>query len=356
MAVLAGSNQTRNLPAFFERAFQVPVRQIASPGFSLKKSRAISIRASILHILGHLPDYRRSLATLGRAIQEVGPDLIINFLEPLMGVYNLLHRHEIPVLAVGHQFMIEHPQFVQARQYPMQRFGMKMYLKLTAARSARLALSFYSARDIPEEGIFVSPPILRRQLFDLRPHSEGGHLQVYLLNHGYAPEILCWHEQYPDVPIHCFYDKPGAPAEEVRDATLTFHRIDGEKFLRMMAASRGVACTAGFESVSEAAYLGKPVLMVPVENHYEQYLNSCDAEYGRIGLRDRSFQLSRLLAPADSRATTEFRNWVGNAEATVLKVVETVAARAAIPEFRPVRKPFSLTDNDAEEEVYPARN
>ena len=54
-------------------------------------------------------------------------------------------------------------------------------------------------------------------------------------------------------------------AEEQRNARLTFHKLHGEKFLRLMASSRGVACTAGFESVSEAAYLGKPLLMVPVE-------------------------------------------------------------------------------------------
>jgi len=46
--------------------------------------------------------------------------------------------------------------------------------------------------------------------------------------------------------------------------TLTFHRLDGEKFLRMMGECKYVACTAGFESVSEAAWLGKPLFLVPV--------------------------------------------------------------------------------------------
>ena len=45
------------------------------------------------------------------------------------------------------------------------------------------------------------------------------------------------------------------------------HALDGELFLQMMAGCRGVACTAGFESVCEAAYFGKPLLMVPIENH-----------------------------------------------------------------------------------------
>src|SRR4029077_15926605 len=150
-------------------------------------------------------------------------------------------------------------------------------------------------------------------------------LLVYLLNHGYAAEILRWHEQNPQVPLHCFYDKPGAPAEEKYDDTLTFHKIHGETFLRLMASARGVACTAGFESVSEAAYLGKPLLMIPVEGHFEQHLNACDAEHTGIGIRDTALRLSRLLEARNERAASKFKAWVDQAEAIAMRAVELTA-------------------------------
>ena len=326
VAVVAGSNQSRILPEFFEAAFPLPVRQIASPGFSLRKSRAISLPRSIAHILGELPAFRRSLATLAETIRSTQPDLIVNFLEPLMGVYNLLRPHAIPVLAVGHQFMLEHPAFVKVNRFPLQRFGMKQFVRLAGARSAQMALSFYPAPDLAARRCFVSPPILRQQLFELRSGDDGGFLLVYLLNHGYADDIANWSREHPRVPVHCFYDKPGAPGEERHGASLTFHRINGEKFLRLMARCRGVACTAGFESVSEAAYLGKPLLMVPVQHHLEQFLNSCDAEQSGLGLRDDAFRLSRLLEPTDRRATFQFRNWVDQAETIAMSIVERTAA------------------------------
>jgi uncharacterized protein (TIGR00661 family) len=325
VAIVVGSNQTRSLPTFFEQAFQVPIHQIASPGFSLRKGRGISLPHSIAHIVGQLPAFRRSLACIDEAIKTAQPDLIINFLEPLMGVYNQLRRHRVPVLAVGHQFMLEHPAFVRVSKSPFQQFGFRQYVRLTGARSARLALSFYSAADIPERRFFVSPPILRRQLFELKPDTGGGYLLIYLLNHGYADEIVRWHEQHQEIPIHCFYDKPGAPDEEQRNARLTFHKLHGEKFLRLMASSRGVACTAGFESVSEAAYLGKPLLMVPVENHLEQFLNSHDAEQTGLGVRDNTFRLSRLLNQSNNGATTKFRAWVDQAETIAMNAVEKTA-------------------------------
>jgi uncharacterized protein (TIGR00661 family) len=343
VAVAAGANQTRSLPSFFEKAFAVPVRPIVSPGFSLKQHRSISLVGTFTNILRNLPAYRRSLKTLHQAVTETKPDLIINFLEPLMGVYNLLHSHSVPVLVVGHQYMLEHPDFVKEKKLKSQQLGMKFYIAVTGIRSSRLALSFYRAPDLPHRKLFVSPPILRRQLFELHPDSSGGHLLVYLLNHGYASEIIEWHKKNPSVPIHCFYDKPDAPPEENYDATLTFHKIHGEKFLRMMSTARGVACTAGFESVSEGAYLGKPLLLIPVENHLEQYLNALDAERTGLGMYDSSFHLSRLLDPAKKEVTEKFREWVNQAEDIAMRAVEaTVGARAS-------------TESQASPALHPAR-
>ena len=330
-AVLVGANQSRSLPAFFEQAFSVPVRHIASPGFAFKNGGGVSLARSLVGLARGLPAYQDALATLSETIQAIQPDLIVNFLDPLMGLCNLLRPHAVPVLAVGHQFMLEHPGFVKVKKFPLQQLAMRQFLRLTGARSARLALSFYPAPNLPQRNLFVCPPILRRQLFELQSDSSGGYLLVYLLNHGYAGQIIHWHREHPDIPVHCYYDKSGAPPEDNYDGGLVFHRLDGEKFLRMMARCRGVACTAGFESVSEAAYLGKPLLVVPVENHVEQYLNASDAEQVGIGVRDTAFRLSRLLGPANGQAQSGFQQWVQQAEAIVMEVAELTTSRRTRP-------------------------
>ena len=121
---------------------------------------------------------------------------------------------------------------------------------------------------------------------------------VYLLNHGYAEQIIRWSAENPKTRLHCFYDKPGAPAEYQHSPSLTFHQLAGEKFLQMMAECRNVVCTAGFESVGEAAWLGKPLFLVPVENHVEQQVNALDAQQSGIGIAERSFNLDRLRRTA----------------------------------------------------------
>lgn len=325
VGVLAGTNQSRQLPAFFLNAFGVPVRTFESPGFSMKQGRSISTVRSAIHLFRNLPTYSRSLDLVGNAIRETRPDLVINFLEPLVGYFYLRRRSPVPMLAVAHHFMFEHPRYPRIGGFPFQRIGMKRYVNLTAANAHRLGLSFYPADDLPQKRLFVCPPILRRQLFQLTPDPNGKHLLVYLLNHGYETEVQQWHASHPDVPVHCFYDKPGAPAEEQRRPNLTFHALHGEKYLRLMASSGGVVCTAGFESISEAAYLGKPLLMIPVENHPEQHVNSTDAELCGLGMRDNHYRLERLLQPAVRKQEFDFKSWVNSAEKLAVRAAEITA-------------------------------
>jgi uncharacterized protein (TIGR00661 family) len=324
VAVLVGSNGSRPLPDYFAAAFEVPVQEMVSPGFTFEGARGVSSWASLRGFLRDAPACGRSLRLVRRALRRTGPDLVINFLEPTLGLHNLLFGAQVPTVVVGHQYMLEHPEFPTVPRFRAEQRLMRAYLALVGARSTRLALSFYPAPDVPGRGLRVSPPLLRQSLFDLDP-TAGDYVLVYLLNHGYADAIRRWHTLHPQIPLHCFYDRPGAPAAEEVSPNLTFHRLDGEKFLRMMAGARAVACTAGFESVSEAAYLGKPLLLVPVENHVEQYVNACDAEHAGIGLRDESFRLSRLLVPGVTGASPATRHWIDRAEAMAMQAVETAA-------------------------------
>ncbi len=322
VAVLAGGNPNKPLPTFLPEAFRIPVERITSPTFAQKQNRGISLRASAMASLKDAPKIRKSLSKISETIEATKPDLIVNFLEPLMGVYNSFHRHKTPVVAVGHQFMLEHPDFLRVKGFRAQHLSMQQYVRLCGKSSTWLALSFYPAPSAKKGRLIVTPPLLRSQLFDLKPKA-GDYLLVYLVLHGFAPEIIRWNKQNPTIPVHCFYDKPSAPEEERVTDTLTFHRLHGEKFLKMMAGCRALTCTAGFESVCEGAYLGKPMLLVPVENHYEQFLNSLDAENTGIAIRDSKFDLSRLLEIPPSKSHSSFRSWVDESENLVIKALQS---------------------------------
>jgi len=335
VAVTVGVNPSRTIPEFFRAAFDGVLTPLASPGFSLHAGRGVATVATLRQARAGFGSYRRSLRTLSDILERVQPDLIVNFLEPLMGVFNLVRPHPIPVVSVGHHFMLGHPDFVKSGRFAFQQWTMRQYVRLAGARSTKLALSFYPAAARPSHQLVVCPPLLRRELFDLPQDVPGRYLLAYVLNQGYTRDILSWHAEHPDVEIHCFCEQPKVEPVWRYDATLSFHKLDGAKFLQMMARSRGVACTAGFESLNEAAWLGKPLLVVPVENHVEQYLNALDAEKAGLAVAVTRFDLTPLLHARGNRELAAYRAWVKRAAPIFLAVVEE-AARARDAALQPV--------------------
>jgi uncharacterized protein (TIGR00661 family) len=50
--------------------------------------------------------------------------------------------------------------------------------------------------------------------------------------------------------------------------------VSGQLFVESMVSSRGVLCGAGFETPAEALYLGKKLMVVPMQMQYEQQCNA----------------------------------------------------------------------------------
>ena len=327
VAVTLGVSAHRPMPEYFASAMKTPVRQLPTLEFKYKNSRAVSNTATLLGVFGSLPKYFRLVRQLEAVVRETQPDVILNFFEPIAALYAITRRRRPPVVALGHQFMIQHPRYVRARQLWKQLLSMRIYTWLLGARATKLALSLYDAPDLPGKRIIVGPPILRKQLFALAPNPNGDFALVYLLNHGYADPIIAWSKKNPGARLHCFYDKPGAPAEFQYSPALTFHQLDGEKFLKMMAECRHVVCTAGFESVSEAAWLGKPLFLVPVENHVEQQVNAIDAQQFGIAIADKSFNLDRLRELPDRLPTEKFRAWMDAGPKKLFQAIEQAVGK-----------------------------
>ena len=174
-----------------------------------------------------------------------------------------------------------------------------------------------------EAHIRVVPPLLRRDVLCCEA-TDGDYVHGYMVNAGFGESITQWHGQHPEVPLHFFWDKPDEPEVCRMDETLSFHQLDDEKFLRYMSGCRAYATTAGFESVCEAMYLGKPLLMVPA--HIEQDCNAHDAARGGAGIISDGFEVDRLLdfARNEYQPEEDFRSWVRSCEWRMLNSLETV--------------------------------
>ena len=150
-----------------------------------------------------------------------------------------------------------------------------MFTRLTAIGSDRmLALSFSRMADDKKQRIYVVPPLLRKEVLQ-QTVSEGHYIHGYMVNSGFSSQVMAWHKAYPHIPLRFFWDRKNETEVCHIDDTLSFYPLDDHAFLKQMSGCRAYASTAGFESICEAIYMGKPVLMVPA--HIEQECNAYDA-------------------------------------------------------------------------------
>lgn len=324
-AVLVGMAADREIPSFFAEQISAPIQTFRSPNLVFNKSGELSLARTVGYPLCRIGRYLRSLRQIDQAVRQYSPDAIVNFYEALGGFYNLLYRPSVPIACVGHQYLFSHSDFQFPARRWLDRFLLQINTKITAMGAKKLlALSFREMPNEAQKRIFVMPPLLRKEIKDLKT-SEQGFLLVYVNYPHLVAQIKAWHVQNPSVALHCFWDNKETQANEtVIDQTLTFHRLNGEKFLRMMANCRALVTTAGFESVCEAMYLGKPALMVPA--HFEQSCNALDAVAAGAGLGATSFDLSAFMEylPQHQPVGEEFRQWHNQHSIQLVRQLESL--------------------------------
>lgn len=329
--ILVGKSESRRLPGFFTRSVHAPVKQFVSPNFlPTPSNKRVNITRSILYNVMKVPEYLESMRYINERISKTGADMVINFYELLTGLTYFFYRPAVSQVCIGHQYLFLHKDFELPAKNRLGMMFLNMFTKLTALGAKEfLALSFRSMKDDNGNRIKVVPPLLRREVFR-QEVSDGGYIHGYMVNSGFSECVMRWHKAHPHTQLRFFWDRwDETPVKKVDD-TLSFYQLDDVEFLRQMAGCKAYASTAGFESVCEAMYLGKPLMMVPA--HIEQECNAFDAMKSSAGIVDNDFDLSKLLDFAETYKPDEkFREWVNSAEYMIVNELESLASTAFMP-------------------------
>lgn len=319
VGVMVGKSPSRRLPGFFEEKIEAPVYLFESPNFlPSAKNKRVNLVKSVAYNAFRFHKYMSSIRYINRMIKETEADVVVNFYELLTGLTYLFCRPKAVMVCIAHQYLFLHPDFTFPKQNALSLASLKFFTRITAiGASKKLALSFRKMQEVPAEGIVVVPPLLRKEVLDMTP-TKGDYLHGYLLNSGFSEEICSWHKSHPTVNLHIFWDKKNVNPVVKVDSHLSFHQLNDTLFIRYMAGAKAYATTAGFESVCEAMYLGKPVLMVPT--HIEQACNAFDASHAGAGVVADQFDLDALLRLSRThQPSSSFPHWVKQADWLILR-------------------------------------
>lgn len=326
VGMLVGKSESRILPAFFTQGVDAPITYFESVNFvSAARDKRPDALKSVLFNIAISPKFIPSISLIRTHIKESGADVIVNFYELLGTVAYKLTDEKIPMVCVGHQFLFLHKDMHIPEFGYEGHLGLNLFSRAIANGASKLlALSF---RPMPDDGrIKVVPPLLRPEVLAYRESPEfrdGGYILGYMLNAGFAEEVNAWHREHPDVSLRFFWDNADEAPVKIVDDTLRFYYLDDKEFLRQMAGCHAYASTAGFESICEAMYLGKPLLMVP--SHIEQKCNAYDATRFCAAVEAEKFDLSVLLDFANGgkfHRDDNFPSWALSAAEVIVNELE----------------------------------
>jgi uncharacterized protein (TIGR00661 family) len=309
---MVGLAPGRPIPAFFAEQFSAPHTTLTTPAMVYcPKTNRLNVGATIRQALGKIGTFRQSMRRLRDAIETHRPDAVVNFFELLCGLTYALYSPSTPVISVAHQFMALHPDFPFPAKKRLDRLTFLALVRVNAVGSSELlGLSFDQQADAPEQRLRVVPPLLRQEISRLTPTKEPFFL-AYTTQPGLRSRVFAAHKQHLNQPIR-YYNAAAVEPEKSVDETFTECSLDGQRYLADMARCSAVLTTAGFESVCEAMYLGKPVLMMPQPNHYEQACNAKDGQRAGAGFAAQTFDLDgfiNYLPTYDSGTQARFHDW-----------------------------------------------
>ena len=246
-----------------------PVLDVPAPR-ELVRGNRVRLLATARHNLPLAVRTPTIVEALAERMRELAPDLVVSDFEPFAP--RAARRLGIPAVALSHQQVI-----TETRCHVPLRFA-------ASAAFNRLGIGIMTPRGLFERVIVPSfffpplragrsadlvPPILRPEVLAARPH-RGEHVLVYV-NHPAGSERLLGALRRVEAAFVVYNVPP--PDRPEAYPNLTF-RSPSPRFVDDLAAARAVVCTAGFTLISEALYLGKPVLALPNRGFFEQALNA----------------------------------------------------------------------------------
>lgn len=184
-------------------------------------------------------------------------DLVINDFEPI-SAWACFFRN-VPIISLSNQNALLNEKNSAFKKFRLERLIIKYY----APAKNKFGFHFKTH----SSSTFL--PIIRKEI-RYRNITKKGHYTVYLPSYS-DEKIVKVLSKVKDIKWQIFSKKT---KEHQFFHNITILPINDDAFIRSMASAKGVICGAGFATPTEALYLRKKLLVIPMKNQYEQQCNA----------------------------------------------------------------------------------
>jgi len=146
---------------------------------------------------------------------------------------------------------------------------------------------------------FIYTPVIRSRVRFARPE-EKNHITVYLPAYD-DKYLLSFFEKIDTINWHIF-TKHSKTAYSHKHVSVI--PVDNEAYTESLETCKGLITGGGFEAPTEAIFLGKKVMVIPMQNQYEQQCNAMAAAQAGCTLVER----------IDQGFLPQLSDWLNNAK------------------------------------------
>jgi uncharacterized protein (TIGR00661 family) len=269
------------------------VSEIFGPSFAMDHGeirRWATVRHTMSAATRELPG---SVKRWMGVVDEWRPDVVVTDFEPLAGIY--ARTSYVPLVCVDNIHMIDrcrHDDEITAGALDDYRIARAVTRAMVPAAGDYVITTFFRPPLARGRTVLV-PPIVRPDIVAAKP-VRGDHLLVYSSGSDDLIDAL----RGCGMPSRVYGMRDG---DEVgtTDGPIEYRARSVDGFLQDLVSARGVITGGGFSLLSEAVYLGKPVLSVPLGGQFEQLMNARYLQREGFGMCAPAIDTATLAAFLD---------------------------------------------------------
>lgn len=283
------------------------------------ESNKVNSTKTLLNGIKDLPqDLMNNLTAMYDIAKTFAPHIIISDFEFYSNLLSKILR--VPLISLDHTHVVTHCENKVPIKYLKDKLKaegvVRSFIQLP---TIYLITSFFYPPLTNPERVKIFPPILRKEIFELKPENEE-HILVYQTSDSNLKLIELLKEFDYNFIIYGFYK------EEI-DGNLSFRNFNEVGFFDVLASSKAVITNGGFNVISEAIYLNKPIFSMPVKKQFEQILNAIHLEklgYGEFHDDPDKADLEKFLLNLDIYKKNIQSNFVHDGNHAILQELDVL--------------------------------
>ena len=231
------------------------------------KNDTIDYVATAVYMAQHLLfSLIKMIQLLNKLYIDVNPDVVISDYEVFTALTSKIKG--VPLIAANNISLIAQTKVDKLPWHIEQHKFWPLFVEwIVAVYANHHVIPAFHAVKKKKKNVTITSPVIRKNVRDLLGKKEIHHVLVYQTSPTHT-KILETLRNVDEQFIVYGYGK------RKQTKNMTFHAFNEKQFFEHLASAKAVVLGGGFSFISEAIYLKKPILSVPLKNHYEQCINA----------------------------------------------------------------------------------